>query len=174
MEIRRLEPSDDRTGFDSGQIELDAFFRLYAGQNQFRYHIGVTYVAVDGKQIRGYLTLSAGSVEFDRIKSAIRRTLPRYPLPTLRIARLAVELGSRSIRVGERLLKHAITMAVRMRDDYGCVGLIVDAKPDSVSFYVKYGFDRIRPVAGLIRGESSTVAMFLPIETAVEALGAQD
>jgi hypothetical protein len=44
--IRRLEPSDDRSGLDSGQVELDRFFHRFAGQNPFRHHLGVTYVAV--------------------------------------------------------------------------------------------------------------------------------
>lgn len=46
VEVRRLEPHDDRTRFRSGNVELDRFFLRYAGQNQFRHHIGTTYVAV--------------------------------------------------------------------------------------------------------------------------------
>jgi hypothetical protein len=46
LTIRRLEPGDDRSGLDSGQIELDRFFQRFAGQNQFRHHLGVTYVAM--------------------------------------------------------------------------------------------------------------------------------
>lgn len=42
LTIRRLEPGDDRSGLDSGQIELDRFFQRFAGQNQFRHHLGVT------------------------------------------------------------------------------------------------------------------------------------
>jgi hypothetical protein len=45
--VRRLEPRDDRTRFRSGNVDLDRFFARYAGQNQFRHHIGTTYVAVD-------------------------------------------------------------------------------------------------------------------------------
>ena len=45
IRIRRLEPRDDRSEFHSGNIDLDRFFQRYAGQNQFRHHIGTTYVA---------------------------------------------------------------------------------------------------------------------------------
>jgi hypothetical protein len=44
--IRRLEPSDDRRRFTSVNPELDRFFQRFAGQNQFRHHVGVTYMAV--------------------------------------------------------------------------------------------------------------------------------
>ncbi|MES9879568.1 MAG: hypothetical protein ABW185_01650 [Sedimenticola sp.] len=46
IRIRRLESNGDRSGFRSGNIELDRFFQRYAGQNQFRHHIGTTYVAI--------------------------------------------------------------------------------------------------------------------------------
>lgn len=42
IEIRPLRPDDDRSSFLSGDVELDRFFRKYAGQNQFRLHFGVT------------------------------------------------------------------------------------------------------------------------------------
>lgn len=46
IEIRPLHPDDDRSSFSSGDIELDRFFRNYAGLNQFRLHLGTTYVAL--------------------------------------------------------------------------------------------------------------------------------
>ena len=54
MEIRALRESDDRSQFQSGEADLDRFLRKYAGQNQFRHHIGTTYVAVEGNRIAGY------------------------------------------------------------------------------------------------------------------------
>ena len=42
MEIRALRNTDDRTTFRSGDADLDRFLAKYAGQNQFRHHIGVT------------------------------------------------------------------------------------------------------------------------------------
>ena len=60
MEIRRLRPDDDRSRFRSGEHDLDRFFRAYAGQNQFRHHFGVTYVAVDDGDVLGFLTVAPG------------------------------------------------------------------------------------------------------------------
>lgn len=47
IEIRSLQINDDRKSFSSGDADLDRFFHKYAGQNQFRLHIGTTYVALD-------------------------------------------------------------------------------------------------------------------------------
>ncbi len=40
MEVRALREQDHRTAFTSGDADLDRFFLKYAGQNQFRHHIG--------------------------------------------------------------------------------------------------------------------------------------
>ena len=39
---------------------LDRFFARYAGQNQFRHHIGATYVALESETILGFATVSCG------------------------------------------------------------------------------------------------------------------
>lgn len=45
-----------RDDFHYGDVELDRFFQKFAGQNQFRLHIGTTYVAVIGSKIVGFVT----------------------------------------------------------------------------------------------------------------------
>ena len=42
VEIRPLAVDDDRRSFRSGDEALDLLFHRYAGQNQFRFQIGVT------------------------------------------------------------------------------------------------------------------------------------
>jgi hypothetical protein len=97
MEIRPLRETDDRAAFRSGDADLDRFFSKYAGQNQFRHHIGSTYVAMDGERIVGYATVAAGQVEGDVVTAALRRKLPRYPLPVLRLARPSVDTQKRPV-----------------------------------------------------------------------------
>jgi hypothetical protein len=62
MEIRALRPDDNRSAFRSDDDGLDLFFRQYAGQNPFKHHIGVTYVAIDEDRILGFATLMRSSV----------------------------------------------------------------------------------------------------------------
>jgi hypothetical protein len=45
IEIRLLQRTDDRSKFTCGEPALDRFFQHYAGQNQFKLHLAVTYVA---------------------------------------------------------------------------------------------------------------------------------
>ena len=47
MEIRALREADEPAPFHSGDSDLDRFLHRYAGQNQFRHHIGTTYVAAE-------------------------------------------------------------------------------------------------------------------------------
>ncbi len=74
MEIRALLPTDDRAVFRSGDDDLDRFLRRFAGQNQFRHHLGVTYVAVEGG-ILGYATMAPGNMEIEDLPKAARRKL---------------------------------------------------------------------------------------------------
>ena len=66
-EVRLLRPTDDRSRFRSGNADLDRFFARYAGQNQFRHHVGVTYVAVRDDDILGFATVAP--LETDRSPS---------------------------------------------------------------------------------------------------------
>ena len=161
MEIRALRPTDDRTRFRSGDPDLDRFFQAYAGQNQFRHHIGTTYAAIEGRDVYGYLTVAAGSLEIDDLPSAVRRRLPGYPLPILRIARLAVDAAFQGRGVGRELLRFGLGLALRMRTDYGCVGVVVDAKPAAVPFYRRFGFVPLEVTEGLSEARPAPLAMFL-------------
>ncbi len=172
MEIRALREGDDRSQFRSGDPDLDRFLQKFAGQNQFKHYLGVTYVAVADERILGFATVAPGHVEIDDLPAAARRKLPRYPLPVLRLARLAVDDGARGQRLGNELLRFVLQLAVRMANDFGCIGVVVDAKPDAIEFYRKYGFISVDLVQGQSDARPSPVPMFLPIRAVLVALGA--
>jgi GNAT superfamily N-acetyltransferase len=163
VRVRRLEPGDDRSGFRSGNIDLDRFFQRYAGQNQFRHHIGATYVAVRGDHISGFVTVSSGELVAEKLAKNLRRRLPAYPLPILRLARLAVDERFQGHGIGRLLLRAVLELALVMRDRVGCIGVVVDAKPDAVAFYPTLGFKPIELVSGALEDRPEPVVMFLPI-----------
>jgi GNAT superfamily N-acetyltransferase len=169
VEIRPLARDDDRSGFRCGQADLDRFFEHYAGQNQFKLHLAVTYVAVAGTRIVGFATVAASSIERANVPSArIRKRLPAYPVPVLRLARLAVDVRAQGLGIGKALLQHVLALAVEQRDRLGSVGVVTDAKPDSVAFYERLGFVALEGVReGLLHGEP--LPMFLGIQTIAEA-----
>lgn len=170
MEIRALRTSDDRSGFESGDDALDRFFRKYAGQNQFRHYLGVSYVAVEGHRVLGFATVTPGQIEIEDLPASVSRKAPRYPLPILRLARLAVDQKARSQGLGSQLLRFVCGMASRMADGYGCAGVVVDAKPDAVKFYAKYGFVPYEVVEGQSEARPRSTTMFLAMR-AIKAAG---
>ncbi len=172
VRVRRLEPRDDRSGFRSGNIDLDRFFRRYAGQNQFRHHIGTTYVAVQGDHVTGFVTVCSGEMVGDKLPKNLRRRLPAYPLPILRLARLAVDERYQGHGIGRLLLRATLEVALEMRDRVGCVGVVVDAKPDAVAFYSGFGFKPVELVSGTLGDRPEPVAMFLPISQIAAAVNA--
>lgn len=163
IEIRLLEQADDRKTFHSGDVDLDSFFQKYAWQNQFRHHIGNTYVAVDRQSILGYMTVSVGSMEFERLPADLKRKLPGYPIPILRVARLAVGEGTRGQGIGRRLMRAAFAMAIDLREKLGCAGVVVDAKRAAESFYSSFGFEVVDTIQGRIEERPAPKPMFLAI-----------
>jgi len=163
VEVRRLEPDDDRSGFRSGNPALDRFFALYAGQNQFRHHIGTTYVAVDEDHILGFATVAASELPAAALPAALRKRLPRYPLPALRLARLAVDERARGSGVGTLLFRSVVGLAQHLAETVGCVGLIVDSKPEAVAFYETLGFIRCDVLAGELGDRPEPVPMFFEL-----------
>jgi GNAT superfamily N-acetyltransferase len=164
MEIRALRASDDRSAFQSGDEALDRFFRRYAGQNQFRHYVGVTYVAVDDGRVLGFATLAPRHVDIEGLPERVRKKLPRYPVPMLGLARLAVDESVQSLGIGGQLLRFVLKVASKMADEVGCAGVVVDAKPGALDFYAKYGFTPFEPVEGQSDAHPRPTAMFLMMQ----------
>lgn len=163
LEVRLLRQGDDRSQFRSGQPDLDRFFARYAGQNQFRHHIGSTYVAVEGGEIRGFMTVSPAQIDIDHLPAAQRKRLPHYPLPVLRLARLAVAKPAQGQGIGHLLLRVALRLTREMSAALGSVGLVVDAKPEAVAFYRRYGFELLEVLEGSLGDCPEPTPMFLPL-----------
>lgn len=162
--IRRLEPTDDRSTFQSGNIELDRYFQLYAGQNQFRHHLSSNYVALRGNNILGFTTVSIGQLDRQNLPVEDTKNLPAYGLPVLRLARLAVAQQTQGQGIGLRLMAAVFSLAHRLATDVGCVGVMVDAKPEARDFYLKLGFRTMELTRGQLGDRPQPVAMFLNLK----------
>ncbi|MEZ4226660.1 MAG: GNAT family N-acetyltransferase [Polyangiaceae bacterium] len=161
MEIRALRPDDSRSEFHSGDAALDRFFHRYAGQNQFRHHLGATYVAVEAIRILGFVTVAPRHIDIEALPERRRKQLPRYPLPALGLARLAVDQSAQSKGLGTQLLRFVLKLASRMADEFGCSAVIVDAKSGAVDFYARYGFKPFVPLEGQSDARPETTTMYL-------------
>lgn len=161
MEIRALREADDRTQFRTGDPDLDRFFQRFAAQNQYRHYLGVTYVAVEGGRILAFATVAPGHLEIEALPASARHRLPRYPLPVLRLARLAVDRSVQRQGLGGLLLRFVLRLALKMAGDYGCAGVVVDAKSGAEGFYAKYGFIALEAVEGQAEARPRPAPMFL-------------
>ena len=120
-------------------------------------------MAVERGKILGFVTVAAAEVEIAGLPVSRRKGLPSYPLPALRIARLAVDSRAQGRGVGAELLKQALILARRTAEAVGCVGVVVDAKADAVAFYERYGFEPATAVRGGLGERPEPEILFLPL-----------
>jgi GNAT superfamily N-acetyltransferase len=133
----------DRAAFSCGELSLDDYLRTRASQHH-RDGIATTHVLVDPRKpgrILGYYTLSAAQLHLTDLQEADRKRLPRYPVPAVRMGRLAVASDAQGKGHGELLLGHATHRALALRDQLGVRVLLVDAlHAKAAAFYRLYGF----------------------------------
>ena len=89
----------------------------------------------------GYYALSAATIAFEKLTEADRKGLPTYPVPAVRIGRLAGAASARGKGLGELLLQNAIKRILQARATLGVFAIVVEAKDSRAeAFYIKYGF----------------------------------
>jgi len=149
--IRPLDADIDLTSFRCGSKPLDEYIRRYASQD-IRKNVARVFVATptnDSKQLAGFFTLSAGSVNCSSLPASLARKLPRYPVPVALIGRLAVDNESQGQGLGSILLADACQKVSQASSVLAVVGIIVDAKDDkAITFYEHFGFIPLPSQAG--------------------------
>jgi ribosomal protein S18 acetylase RimI-like enzyme len=151
-----------RDNFDCGIPELNDYLKKYARQNQ-RKGIAKTWVAIlqngDG-QVAGYYSISMAQLELESLPENDRKGLPRYPIPVMRIGKLAVDRSMQGRRLGETLLVDAFNRVIRLSQDIGVFGVIVDALNEQAKgFYLKYNF---------IPLQGNELSLFIPMTRILE------
>ncbi len=155
--FQQLAASHNRASFDCGKEQLNIYLKQYARQNHDR-GIAKTFVAVsteDSSTIAGFYATCAASITFESFPASEKR-LPRYPIPVMRIAQLAVDRQFQGMRLGEELLMEAFQRAILVHDATGIYAIVVDAVDESAShFYVRYEFQAL---------SDSPHSLFLPMK----------
>ena len=142
--VEQLKPKrHDRDGFACGEPTLDAYLHQQAAQHQ-RDGISTTHVLVDDVDpacILGYYSLSAAQLLLSDLQEADRKRLPNYPVPAIRMGRLAVSSSEQGKGHGDYLLAHAVARSLGLREQLGVHVLLVDALHEKAArFYRAYGF----------------------------------
>lgn len=136
-----LTKDHDRNSFDCGVPALNNYLKKYALQNQKK-HAARTYVATRGNQIVGYYSLAYGSVSLEEAPQSVKSGLPRYPIPVILLARLAVDSTEQGRGLGIALLKDALLRTIQAAEIAGLRAMLVHAKDDSAKrLYEKFGFE---------------------------------
>ena len=148
----------ERLGFSCGKPPLDDFLRTLVSQYEKR-HLGRTYVACHPatRRVAGYYTLASGSVAFQNLPAEAAKKLPRHPVPTVILARLAVDRTAQGQGLGEALLIDASRRTLDLSEALGIHAVEVDAIDEQArGFYEKYGFV---PLTG------QPLRLYLPVAT---------
>lgn len=135
---------DARTRFDCGTSALNQYLAQNASQHEAR-NITRTFCGEKGGALSGYYSLTNATVDVNALSPDVikKYKLPTHLLPVVRLARLAVDVGSQGQGLGHVLLVDAMARVIRVAEMSGCIGLTVDAKDDKAAgFYEGFGFRR--------------------------------
>lgn len=151
----RIEAFDatqhDRKEFESGNAKLDEYLHRHLSQG-VKKSIVQAYVAVDDNgKVQGYYTLSAAHVLHEDFPESVAKKLPRYPVPAALLGRMATDLKARQSgqHIGSKLLIHAMKQTLKAGNTLGVACIVVDAKPEAVGFYQRFGFMPLKQEDGL-------------------------
>jgi GNAT superfamily N-acetyltransferase len=144
--VEPLQRVHSRTGFGCGEPALDEYLSRFARQNQ-ESGVARTFVAVqeaEPTQILGYYSLAVAAIDKADLPPSATRRFPNFPLPIARLARLAVDRSQQGKGLGEDLLLDALSRCLRVAEDVGIIGVVIDAKHERAkAFYARYEFDSL-------------------------------
>ncbi len=143
MAFEKVSREYAREAFDCGIESLNEFLKRYALQN-LKKNISVTMVAVaeeNPKGILGYYSVSMAQVSFEELPSDLAKGILHYPVPALRIGRLAVDRSAQGTGLGGAWLQNALLKALDLSREVGTCIVLVDAIDENAKrFYERYGF----------------------------------
>lgn len=140
LQITKLAATHDPTPFDCGNEALNRFLKLHALAGQ-RSGISQTYVATAGDRIAAFHTLVVGHVAYEDAPGRLAKGLPRYSVPVIILARLAVDKSWQGKKLGSALVVDAMRRVLQAADIAGVRAMIVHAKDEMAQrFYEHLGF----------------------------------
>ena len=142
MQIKSINNYFNKNGlqsFDCGNQNLNTYLKRYAGTNELM-GLSRTFLLLDGFTIVGYYTTTTASIGWSVLDKELRAKMPKYDIPVIRIARLAVDLNYQRKGYGSYMLIDIAKRVKPISQMIGIYGIMVDAKPEAIPFYEKYGF----------------------------------
>lgn len=138
-----LSDKHDRQRFDCGESTLDKYLKMFALQ-QIKKNIARTFVLIasnDPARIVGFYTVTLPDLEIVKLPREYSKKLPTYPLPTMKLARLAIDKKFQNKGHGKLLIIEFMRRALEVSRVAPLICLTVDAKNKKLSnYYKKMGF----------------------------------
>jgi predicted N-acetyltransferase YhbS len=157
--IAPLNKHHERKPFDCGENSLTQYLHRYASQD-IRRRVSRVFVASAPeapRQVIGYYSLSAGSLEATALPEAFRRRLPGYPVPVVLLGRLAIAESHQGMGLGSILLADALQRIAQASQVMAVYAVVVDALNDQAAeFYRQFGY---------ISLPSQPLKLFLPMDS---------
>jgi GNAT superfamily N-acetyltransferase len=139
-----LVKQHELTSFTSGEQALDDWLRQRALAN-LENGASRTYVVclAGGNRVVGYYALAMGQVLNREVPGKVRRNMPAK-IPTVMLARLAVDKTVQGHGLGGALLQDAVARSLRAAQMVAARLMIVHAtSPAAEAFYLHHGFSHI-------------------------------
>jgi ribosomal protein S18 acetylase RimI-like enzyme len=174
--FRQIKPGDRLVGLSLGDAKFTPL-KTYLQRNAAVHHnanLAKTYGSFTSShpsRLVGYITLVCGQIELQReladLGQEVEYGYDHYP--AIKIARLAVDRRYKGRGIGQTLVKLALAIVRNeVCPHVGCRFVVVDAKPESVSFYEeKVGFTAL---ATHENRASDRPVMFVDIHRAARAM----
>jgi len=166
LRIVRFDKSiHNRINFDCGDGALNDYLKRQASQHLKRGVCTIFVLVSDAEptEILGFYTLSNSQIARTDIDEKTERQLPRHPIPTITLGRMAVHQTVQGEGHGAILLVDAIKRCCLVSQEVGVYAIVVDVKDANArSFYEHYGFARML---------GHPLRLILPMGTAVQLLG---
>ena len=162
VELDKLK--HERKSFDCGQEALNTFLQAEAARHR---EAGISRTMVLPEEsnaacICAYYTLTHTEIKRDALPDALSKKLPRYPLPVLLIAQLAVHQALQGQGLGNTTLICALKHALRINQHLPSYAVVVDVLNDATQgFYTQFGFQILYQAQNRIR-------LFLPMQTVAQ------
>lgn len=138
--IEKLNSSHVLSAFDCGADALNTYLKRHALSNQSA-GSAQTHVALEDDRPIGFYTLTVAQAAHAEAGPRVAKGMPRYPIPVMLLARLAIDVSAQGKGLGAGLLKDAILRTLQAADIAGIRAMLVHAKDENArQFYEYFGF----------------------------------
>ena len=163
LAFNSINKKTDVTQFSCTEQALNDYFRKHALTNHIN-KVATCIVVSNESSTVGYFCWSSCAVDKTSIAPHDAKGLPRYPLPAIKIGRIAVDSKHTGRGMGGLILRYIFDKAIEYSNDseYPAFSfLLVDAKSSrSAEWYLSYGFKTF---------VDKHDSLYLPIKTLLKA-----